>query len=59
MKTETQTRCTVKIDKAGTICKGALFTDLSISILEVSQGHRIYKCDKCGSRFKFTEEYKS
>ncbi len=52
MKTETQTRCSEKKD--GIECKGALFTDLSISRLEVSLGHRVYKCDKCNGKFKFT-----
>lgn len=44
MKNETQTRCE---------CKGALFS-VQGSQMEEAFGHRIYECDKCHERWKFT-----
>jgi len=44
MNTETQVRCK---------CKGGLFRTEG-SRIEEAFGHRIYECDKCHERWKFT-----
>ncbi len=47
MKAETQVRCT----KRG--CKGVLCA-VPVSRLEAFLTHRVYQCDQCGERWKFT-----
>lgn len=51
MQSEEQTLCRLKIN--GTECRGGLFK-AQISRLEESLGHRVYQCDKCNEKYKFT-----
>lgn len=50
MLSEEQTMCRLK--KNGVECRGVL-SNVSLSRLEESLGHRKYKCDKCGVSYKF------
>lgn len=51
MQSEEQTLCRLKTN--GTECRGGLFK-AQISRLEESLGHRVYQCDKCNEKYKFT-----
>lgn len=51
MQHEEQTVCRLKV--SGVECRGGLFLR-GASRLEESLGHRIYECDKCKSRYKYT-----
>ena len=52
MNKETQTICSVYIPETNSKCKGILWKS-DVSKLQESLGHRVYKCDSCGSSFVF------
>ena len=59
MKKETDTRCSEMILERAAIygyrreCKGALFS-VKVSTMEEHLNHRVYECDQCHKRWKFT-----
>lgn len=54
VKAETDTRCRNKI--LGHVCEGAICS-VEPSKLEVFMGHRVYQCDTCGVKWKFSGTY--